>query len=432
MTDGRGLTLEGGGSLAKRANAPKALPPGAEPPTFKDGAAGGRERERRRRSRRKVLFLVPSLGLGGAERQVVDLVNNVDHSRFEATLFTFEEQADLAASIRRDRVRMVNVPRRSKLDARPVASLARIIREDGVELVHCTLQVSLLVAAAAIASSGRGVRLVDAIHSTKNRGPKEELADRLLYVPLMGRCDGVIAVCEAQRRHWAAKYPWLDAKFSTVHNGIDLERFGDDVPSSEKRAVRRQLGVDDGELVLGMVAAIRPEKNHLGVLEALSRLAAAGQDFRFLFIGGANPGTEALERCVRERTRALGLERQVKWLGRVSDPKRIVSILDAAVLFSSTESLPMALIECLAMGKPVISSRVGGVPELVEHGRNGLLVPAGDVAALEMTLSRVISDRSILRDLGSRARASVEGRFSVHHMARRTEQVLMRVLGDSD
>jgi glycosyltransferase involved in cell wall biosynthesis len=383
-------------------------------------------------ARRRIVFAVPNLQTGGAERQVVDLVNHLDRRRFEPILFTFESPEDLADSIERTRVRYITSPKQFKLDPRPVARLARVINRDGIELIHCTLQVSLLVARAAILASGRAVPVIDAIHTTTTRHWKEELANRLIYVPLMHSCDSVIAVCDAQRRHWAAKHPSLAAKMTTVHNGIDLAAYQDDVPESEKVETRRQLGLDGDCLVLGMVAAIRPEKNHHGVLEALAHLKREGKRVKVLFLGGPSDGTGALESRLWHRTSALGLEEDVRWLGRVKAPKKILSVLDAAVLFStSTESLPLALLECLAMGKPVISSDLGGIPEIVAHGKNGLLVPVGNVSAFATAVAQLASDRRLLRALSAQARPSIEARFSVHEMARRTEAVIEAVLNDA-
>jgi glycosyltransferase involved in cell wall biosynthesis len=380
-------------------------------------------------AKRRVVFVVPTLRTGGAERQVIDLVNNLDRDRFEPTLFTFAEPSDLADAIARDRVRYVARPRQFKLDGRPVLHLARIIRDDRTALVHCTLQISLPVARAAILASGRSVPVISAIHTTMSRGWKEELANRLLYIPLMRSCGGVIAVCDAQRRYWAAKHPWLAPKMTTVHNGIDLAAYRDDVPASEKAELRRQLGIEGEGLVLGMVATIRPEKNHNGVLDAVARLKRSGRRAKVLFLGSPPGGWEGLEARLRNRTRELGLEEDVRWLGRVKGPKKVLSILDAAILFStSTESLPLALLECLAMGKPVVSSSLGGIPEFVDHGKNGLLVPVGDVDAFAAALGRLASDPGFLRALSTQARPSIEGRFSVQEMARRTEAVMEAVL----
>ncbi len=376
--------------------------------------------------RHKIVFVVPDLQLGGAERQVVDLVNHLDPERFEATLFTFQPPADLADAVRADQVQLVHVPRQFKLDARPIARLARLIRDEGVALVHCTLQMSLLVAHAARLCAGRTVPIVDALHTTRNRSWREEVADRVLYVPLMRACRSVITVCEAQRRFWASKYPSLGPRMITVYNGIDLDRYRDDVPAEEKRALRRQLGIDDRDLVLGMVAVVRPEKNHEGVLEAASRLVRMRVRVKFLFVGGAL--SEAKHAHLQHRARQRGLCDHVRWLGWMSDPRKVLSVLDAVLLFSTTESFPLSLLEGLAMGKPAVSSDVGGVPEIVEHGRNGLLVRAGDVGALVSALARVAADRPYLRALSAQARSSIANRFSVPRMVRDTEEVLLQAL----
>jgi glycosyltransferase involved in cell wall biosynthesis len=377
--------------------------------------------------KRKIVFVVPDLQIGGAERQVVDLVNHLDRDRFDAILFTFDPTADLAATVNRDRVRLVGHPRRFRFDTRPIARLARIIREERVELVHCTLQMSLFMAHAAVLASGRALPLLDAIHTTRNRSWREELADRVLYLRLMNRCERVITVCESQRRFWASKYPSLASRMTTVYNGIDLDRYRvSEPPGAGDATLRRQLGIDDRDLAVALVAAIRPEKNHDGVLEAAARLVRTGHRIKFLFAGGAQARSEE-ERLAR-KTAALGLRDHVRWLGPLTDPRSVISAVDAGILFSTTESFPLTLLEFLAMGKPVVSSNVGGVPEIVEDGRNGVLVPAGDVDAFVSALARLEADRAHLRALAARARASVEARFSIRQMVRSTEDVIVDAL----
>jgi glycosyltransferase involved in cell wall biosynthesis len=246
----------------------------------------------------------------------------------------------------------------------------------------------------------------------------------------MRACRRIIMVCDAQRQFWATKYPFLSTKMTTVHNGTELERFRDDVPPERKAALRRELGIEDGDVVLGMLAAIRAEKNHAGVLAAVARVVGAHPNLKVLFVGGAVPQTGALGARLRREATALGLDRNVRWLGMVADPKPVVSLFDASIQFSAAvETFPLALLESLAMGKPVIASRIGGVPELVEDGKNGLLVPVGDVEAFAAAVRRLCAEPALLRSLSAAARPSVDPRFSVGEMARRTEAVLLEVLG---
>ncbi len=394
------------------------------------GPAGSGARPAAPAARRKVVFVVPDLQVGGAERQVVDLVNHLDHDRFDATLFTFGKTNDLAKYLRG--VRQVTVPREFKFDARPILALARLIRKERVELVHCTLEVSLFVAMAAVALSGRKVRVVQALHTTEASGQREELANRLLHSNVMRACDRIITVCEGQRAYWAKKYPFLAPKMTTIYNGTELEKYRDDVLADRKAALRHELGIEEGDVVMGMLAAIRPEKNHAGVLAAAARVVEEHPNLKLLFVGGAVPGTEDLEARLRRQTSSLGLDQHVRWLGMVADPKPVVSLFDASIQFSQTvETFPLALLESLAMGKPVVASRIGGVPEIVEDGKNGLLVPVGDVTAFASALSRICSDPELLRDLSAEARPSVDPRFSVTEMAHRTEEVMMATLNDA-
>lgn len=384
-------------------------------------------------AREKVVMIVPTLSMGGAERQAIELANTIDPERYEVILFTFGHQLELRRFVRDERVRVVNVPRRFKLDIRPILSLAMLIRRERVRVVHCTLQVSLLFARLAIIVSGRRASVIDALHTTVARSRKWELMDRYLYVPLMRGCDRVITVCDAQRAYWLAKYPFLASSMVTVHNGIDPETFRDDVPPPDKAAARAHLGIPPGAPVVGMVAAIRPEKNHAGVIEAASRIVREIPDAIFLFVGGSLTGMEGLEAALRRRVDELGLGRNVRWAGKIAEPKRIVSIFDVALLFSTTtETFPLSLLECLAMGKPVVSSAIGGISEMLEQDVNGRMVPVGDVDALVAALTDLLRDPARRSAMAANARASVQSRFSTSAMARGTEAVFAAALREAD
>lgn len=375
--------------------------------------------------RTRVVFVVPSLGLGGAERQVVQLVNELDPTKFDVTMFVFGKPFDLVDHVDRSRVRLVLAPRISRLDVRPVLRLARLMRRHRFHVVHCTLQISLAVGYASARLSGTRPAIVDALHSTVPRSARYALADRFFYRHLMARCEALITVSENQKAFWTAQRPPLGTRMRTVYNGIDLATFHDGVDEDGRDAVRRELSLSADDFVIGMVAALRPEKNHLGVLEAAARIVKRRPEAKFVFVGGAVAGFEAVGPELRARVAELGLEAHVRWVGKTLTPARYAAVFDVAILFSTTESLPLALIEALSMGKPVVSSAVGGIPEIVVSGETGFLVPTGDVAAFVAAIERLIDDPALRTRMSAAARELVEARFSSAAMTRGTENILL-------
>src|SRR5574343_94838 len=154
----------------------------------------------------QLMLVLPSLLRAGAENQVGDLANRIDPERFGVHLFTFEPQLDQVGRIDADRVQYIHAVRNKRFDLGPARRLAQAIDEQKIDVVHCTLQIALLMGWLATRLSKRKPRLVVAIHTTINRNAKAEWLDRLLYQWLMRQCERIIFVCDAQRAHWERKF----------------------------------------------------------------------------------------------------------------------------------------------------------------------------------------------------------------------------------
>ena len=370
---------------------------------------------------RKVLFVLPSLNLGGAERQTVDLVNSLSGDTFKTHLLTFEKELDLLPFLNRDNVSFHNQRRRYKYDLLPSREIARIIDSESIDILHTTLQIALFYGSLGRLMARKKPRHVTAIHTTINRNLKCELFDRLLYVPLMRRCDRIITVCDKQREHWSRKYPYLAVKIVAIHNGIDLERFRDDISKEEKARIKATLGTREGELLVAMVAGFRPEKGHEYALRALKMTLDRGRKARLVLIGDGEERS-FLERLARD----LGIGERVAWLGFRQDPKPYLGVVDLVVMSSPVETFSIAILEALAMGKPVIATDMGGTSEMVRDGINGFLVKPRDPGSMADKIVSLIDDQEALRRLSSQARESVR-HFDVSEMVRRTGDVFLNM-----
>ncbi len=221
--------------------------------------------------------------------------------------------------------------------------------------------------------------------------------------------DRVIAVSERLRIELTDAYP--EEKLRCIHNGIDVETHRS---RSQKPIDREQLGVGRDEFAVGVVGRLTAVKGIDVFLESARQIAQANPAARFVVVGDG-PLRRTLERQAGEQ----GLSGRVIFLGHRDDAARLVGALDLLMIPSRSEGIPMVLLEALASETPVVASRVGGIPEVVEDRRHGLLCAPGDAGALARACTRIMSDRDEAKAMASAGLRRVEEEFSASLMASR-------------
>ena len=196
-----------------------------------------------------------------------------------------------------------------------------------------------------------------------------------------------------------------NAKVRCIHNGIDLERVR---ARGKQRALRKDLGFLENDTVIGVVGRMTPIKGHQIFLKSAARLVQQeGDKVRFLIVGEG-----PLEGSLKELAISLGLGEKVIFAGHRNDVYDVIEAIDIFVLPSYHEGIPMVLLEAMALNRAVIASRVGGIPEVVDHEVNGLLVSAGKENELAEACRLLIHDKSLAARLRGAARLKVETCFS--------------------
>ena len=271
----------------------------------------------------RVLFVLPSLAIGGAERQVVDLVNELSKDRFNVHLLTFEKELNLLERLDKQETQIYHVPRRYKFDLKPIRKITQIIEDENIDILHGTNQIALLFGFLGKLKAKKKVKFVLAIHRTFNQSLKNELLDWFLYAPLMMLTDRIIAVSGNQRRHLSRKYPFLSSKFVTIHNGIDMKRFENRLSPEGKSELRKSLGIGEDEFAAGIVANLRVEKGHEYAFRALKTVLNSGKKCRLLLIGSG-----ARQHYLHSLSQQLSISRSIIWMGYQEDPRPIMSICD--------------------------------------------------------------------------------------------------------
>lgn len=371
----------------------------------------------------RLMFVTGSLRYGGAERHSITLVNRLAERGHECHAVYVKSGAEQL-----DRIRLRDGASVYCLDAAryfDIAALRRFARHiSGIKpaAIVAANPYALMYAALAMRWAHARVPVMVTFHSTRLLGLKEQL-QMAAYRLLFWAADCAVFVCESQRRYWVRRAVFA-RRNEVIYNGVDTDEFKDARPAGEVARQRAALGFRESDYVIGIAAVLRPEKNHVQLVDAIARLRAQGLPARALIIGDG-----PMRAAVEARARARGVEREVVFCGFQHDVRPFVAACDVMVLCSFTEAFSLAALEAMALGKPVVHSDVGGAAEMILPGRNGYLFPAGDAGALAGKLA-LLAERAVCRSMGASARQVVQARFSEKAMVDRYEQTLLALCGE--
>jgi sugar transferase (PEP-CTERM/EpsH1 system associated) len=363
-----------------------------------------------------VVHILSSFGMGGQERVAFDLAVSQLRAGCRVSALSLAPPPDgpLAAEFRAAGAEVDRVARpRPGVDLMLIVRLARWLRQHRIDLVHTHNRMALIYGAPA----GRlaGARVVHTKHGNNPRG-----GTRLVAGNLAGRFVDAFVAVSTETAEFARKRNEIDERrLTVVTNGIDLSRFHPE-PAARAR-VRSELGIDTDAWVIGTVGRIATEKNQALLLRAMAPLL--GPRTR-LIIAGDGPLLSSLT----ELAGTLGIARFAHLLGVRRDVPDVLNALDVFVMSSDTEGLPLVVLEAMATSLPVVSTRVGGIPNVVDEGHTGFLVPAGDEAALRDRVEKLHSDPARTRACGERARTAAVTRYSAERMQRDYLELYARVL----
>jgi glycosyltransferase involved in cell wall biosynthesis len=366
----------------------------------------------------RLAFVTGSLVHGGAERHTITLVNRLAERGHEChAAYVKNDPSQLARLTGAASVECLHAQR--YLDFQALKKLSGTLAELRPAAILAANQYALLYAALARRRAGIDAPLVVTFHTTVPANTKEWL-QMLYYRAFFRGADRLVFVCDAQRRYWNARR-LSSRRDEVIYNGVDLEHW-QPRPAAERAMLRRVLALEDGEFVVGVCAVLRPEKNHVQLVEAIARLRARGIPARALLVGDGpeRPRIEA-------RARALGLAAAVQITGYQQDVRPLIGACDAMALCSTAvETFSLAALEAMALARPVVHAALGGAADMIASGRDGWLFPVGDTAALAGRLA-ALADPAARERMGAAARATVEARFSERAMVDRYESTFLEL-----
>jgi len=365
----------------------------------------------------KVAILTNDLG-GGTGNHLLSMLKHWDKSEWETVIYS-------SAPVR-DRV-IPDVPVEyippsqvfrfyPAAQARAFALLYRKLGRRVPDIVHTFFFWSIMYGRL-LKKTGR-VRIL--VENREDQGFDWGRHEYFLLRKTAGIPDRIICVSRAVKQVVLEREKVDESRVTVVNNGIDL-------PLNEtgmRESTRSELGFDEGNLVVGMVANYnRPVKGVGRFLDAIPAIVSAVPYARFLFVGGGDEEGE-----LREKARRLGVEPFVVFAGYRKDIQRYYEAMDLSVLTSFSEGLSLTLLESMGYGIPIVATRVGGNPEIVEEGVNGYLVGLRDDGALVERIVKLLKDGDLRRNMGKAGRLRAEREFRIGGAARRYLEIYRELL----
>jgi glycosyltransferase involved in cell wall biosynthesis len=369
----------------------------------------------------RVLHVLSTLLPGGSEISVLRLLAALDRRRYDLRVAFLRGEPILAPDFEAIEAPVVDLGPCANFDPLCCLRLRRYVARERIRLVHTHMDVADFHGALAARLGG-----VRAVVSTKHapdefrtrrtwkRGPFL-LMERLAYA----MDDAVIVVSDGLATFLESSEHLPRRKMAIIGHGVAAPAAP--VPRAE---ARRALGLRPLDPLLGAVGRLSPEKGHAHLLRALPAILRALPGAGLVLAGEGGQ-----RRALEEEAGRLGVADRVEFLGQRRDVARVLAALDLFVQPSLYEGFGLSLLEAMAAGLPVVASRVGGIPEIVDDGESGVLVPPGDPDALAAASIAILLDPATARRLGGTAALRARERHSIESEAARVDALYARVLG---
>lgn len=381
----------------------------------------------------RVLLVITVLGTGGATNVVLDLANHFNKSSdFEVLLLTGPIPAsrnDLTHLAYEQGIPTQMVPTlinhiNPLENIKAVADLRNIIVKGDFDVVHTHSSVAGVVGRLAAITAGVPV----IIHHVHGWGIHEKMSrwTRILYLDLERFCarftNRLIVVSKTDKQKGLEYGICNEDKFTLIYNGIDLERFQQDV---DDRTVRSELGLKPDSKLVGMIGRLDEQKNPIDFIKAAALVSEGYPNVQFLFIGDG-PLRPACERLINE----LNLGEKFFLLGYRDDVTKILPLLTIAALSSLWEGLPIVFLEALSAGKPIVANDVDGAKEVVINGETGFLVTPHQPSEMAERILYLLNNEKLCKEMGDIARQRSEF-YSVERMIKEIEYLYKELLYDT-
>jgi glycosyltransferase involved in cell wall biosynthesis len=373
----------------------------------------------------KIAYLIDGLSMGGAERLMVPMLKHLSQDNFEPYVCALQSKDGnpMAAEIRALGVPVECLGIRHLREADAIPRLIGYLKKIRADLVHTQLEAANILGN--LSAKLLHLPSVCTIHVMPSLDvkTKTKLHQRVEWFALRHFCDRVISVSEEARQYHIDISGSSAQRLTTIYNGIDLSAFLHMDFVVERGAVRAELGFSSDANVLVTVAVLRPPKGIQFMIRALPAILASCPNTYYLIVGDGSHHSALVD-----EVNNAGVHRRVIFTGMRNDVPRLLAAGDVFVLPTLTEALPTVLAEAMAARLPIVASRVGGIPEMIANGQNGILVAPEDVTGLANACIHLLENPDKRRGIGEEGWKTASRKFSIERQVDQLKQLYLEQL----
>jgi glycosyltransferase involved in cell wall biosynthesis len=362
--------------------------------------------------RRRVLHVLANLGAGGAERMAVHIVLGLDRRRFVPAVVAYSSRygSDLEQKLDEAGVKTWFLGKGPGFDPRTYYRLHRVFNEFRPDVAHTHVHVMRYAFPSLMYFKPRLM-----VHTVNNLA-ECEIEPRARWLQRLAYRRGVIPVAVAREVAASLERVYGIGNCPVVWNCIPTELYGS--PQTPREIWRARQGFSDNDILFVCVARFAAQKNHALLVSAFAKGPAADPKAHLVLAGQG-----VLRAQLQEQVNELGLTNRVHFLGLRTDIPDVLGAADIFALSSDYEGNPLSVIEAMAAGLPIVSTAVGGVPELLQNGKEGFIVQPGRADELSEAMMTLLRNRGLRRAMGSAAAVRAREKFDVSAMVRAYEQL---------
>ncbi len=361
----------------------------------------------------KIGFVNYSLGVGGVETLILEISRKLDRSRFQPYIFVFEKNGKLKNEYLHSKIVVCEVDKKKGFDWLLPVKLSKMLKKHNIDIVHTHNPGNWLYGS--IAARLTGIPVVHTEHTTSDYYNYHVKRWQAIESILAKFTHTITAVCENVKKHMVEKSHISSSKIKVIYNAIDVDNFNVEINKSK---LAQDLSLDKNCMIIGSIARFYKNKDHKTLLEAFSVALKRIPNLCLLLVGD---GPLRLE--IEKLADDLKIAKNVKFLGNRRDVPEILKIMDVFVLSSIREGLPIALLEAMASGVPVVVTNVDGNSEVVINNETGLTVRMGDSVGLANAILQMLEDNNKARRLACNGQDLIRKKFSLNNMIKQYGQI---------
>ena len=383
-----------------------------------------------KRSRKiNVLLLVPTFDVGGTGNAVFTLANSLNPARYNLIICSMRKSDPRAEEkARKKDIKVINLDVRSFFDVSVILKLRRVLAEEEIQILHNHgFRPEIYGGLAGRITNCKGI-LATILHN-----PAQDIP--LDYGIIAGNimnffrrifaffCEDILIAISDDAKKGLLKLRFPSKKIKVIYSGINPDLLKQKKNHLSREDILTKLNIPKDKFVIGTIAALRPYKDIFTLINAAKIIVQNYPEVKILIIGKG-----PLKKNLEERVKSLNLENQVIFYDYVENVVEAYDIFNLMVLPSLTEGFPAVLLEAMAFSVPIVATRVGGVPEAIEDGISGILVPPKNPEALAEAIIKIYENPELASEMAKNARTRFEKYFTAETMARQYENIYEELL----